>query len=374
MQKKLNEVQQRLSEIDATKFHKMVDTYLNQKYNYDIHSTGTKTGEDKPRKGTPDTLIPLDKGKYIFVEYTTQKTNIKNKFLKDIAKCLDSEKTDIPIHKIAKIIIACNSSLQSNDIEALQQACKDIECEVLTNSTLSHDFVNRYPRIAEEFLGIDIGNILTPNILKKKYLTDFNTISLLVISTPKPIDKFFINLAIIKDKEEEKEREEKLIREAYLNSYEEIYKPKEPIEIEEVINIANKSLVYGKAGIGKTTLCKYIAYKWAKGELYNEFEYMVYIPLREWKTRGIRGAIKDYYYSQDEDSITFNIKENTKKIFFLFDGYDELDSNRKKLLRDEINKYNLTHYIITSRPYGYQKNDFSVDEHFLRRLVLLMRM
>jgi len=49
MQKKLNEVQQRLSEIDATKFHKMVDTYLNQKYNYDIHSTGTKTGEDKPR-------------------------------------------------------------------------------------------------------------------------------------------------------------------------------------------------------------------------------------------------------------------------------------------------------------------------------------
>ena len=36
MQSKLNEVQKRLSEIDATKFHKMVDTYLNKKYNYSI--------------------------------------------------------------------------------------------------------------------------------------------------------------------------------------------------------------------------------------------------------------------------------------------------------------------------------------------------
>jgi len=26
--------------------------------------------------------------------------------------------------------------------------------------------------------------------------------------------------------------------------------------------------------------------------------------------------------------------------------------------------YNLTHYIITTRPYGYQKNDFRVNEHF----------
>lgn len=121
MQIKLNEVQQRLSNIDATKFHKMVDIYLNKKYNYSIHSTGTKTGEDKPRKGTPDTLITLDNGKYIFVEYTTQKTNIKNKFVKDIKKCLEAEKTGISIQKIAKIILACNSSLQANDIETLKK-------------------------------------------------------------------------------------------------------------------------------------------------------------------------------------------------------------------------------------------------------------
>jgi len=184
--------------------------------------------------------------------------------------------------------------------------------------------------------------------LKEKYINNFSTISLLTTNTQKPIDEIFINLAIIKDKKEEQKQDRQLNR--------------EPMEIKELIHTANKSLIYGNAGIGKTTLCKYIAYMWAKGELYDEFEYVVYIPLREWKTGGIQGAIKDYYYSRDTEKLTIDIASN--KILFLFDGYDELDSDRKKLLRDELDKYNLTHYIVTTRPYGYQKNDFRVNEQF----------
>jgi len=360
---KLNEIQQRLSEIDATRFHKLVDSYLSKKYNYSIHSTGTKTGEDKPRKGTPDTLITLDNGYYIFVEYTTQKTKIKDKFIDDIKKCLEPKKTGIEISKIDKIILACNSSLQSDDIEALKQACNSIKCEVITNSTLSYDLVNHYPAIAKEFWGIDIGNILTPNILKEKYLNNFKTISLLA-NDKKPIDDIFINLAIIKEEEKKKDNPKLINREPILSSYEEIHKPKEPIAIKELINTSKKSLIYGKAGIGKTTLCKYIAYKWAKEELYQEFEYIIYIALREWKTKGLKGAIKDNYYSQDEEKITLDIKANNSKMLFLFDGYDELDSDKKKDLTKEIEHYGLSHYIITTRPYGYQKSDFRVNEYF----------
>ena len=206
-------------------------------------------------------------------------------------------------------------------------------------------------------------NTLFSHILKNKYLNNFKTISLLT-NTSKPINDIeeFINLAIIKEREE-KEDEKKLIkRELILNSYEEIHKPKEPIAIKELINTSKKSLIYGKAGIGKTTLCKYISYKWAKGEIYKEFEYIIYLPLREWKNGGIKGAIKDYYYSLDEKEL--NIDFNAYKILFLFDGYDELDSDKKKDLRDEIDKYALSHYIITTRPYGYQKSDFRVDEYF----------
>jgi len=360
---KLNEVQQRLSEIDATRFHKLVDSYLSKKYNYSIHSTGTKTGEDKPRKGTPDTLITLENSHYIFVEYTAKKTKIKDKFIDDIKKCLEVKTTGIEISKIDKIILACNSSLQSNDIEALQHACNGIECEVITNSTLSYDLCSYYPTIVKKFLGIDIDNILTSDILKQRYLSDFKTISLLK-NTTKPIDEIFVNLAIIKEKKDEKSNDKTLNREDFLSSYEEIHKPKEPIEIKELISISKKSLIYGKAGIGKTTLCKYIAYKWAKEEIYQEFEYVIYISLREWKTKGLKGAIKDNYYSQDEEKITLDIKDNNSQILFLFDGYDELDSDKKKDLRDEIDKYALSHYIITTRPYGYQKSDFRVNEHF----------
>ena len=203
---------------------------------------------------------------------------------------------------------------------------------------------------------------MSSDILKENYLNKFSTISLLINDTPKPIEDLFLNLAIIKEKKEKKQDKNLISREALLNSYEEILKPKESIEIKELINISNKSLIYGKAGIGKTTLCKYIAYKWAKDELYSEFEYLVYLPLREWKTGGVLQAIKNDYYPLDSDDLSFDLKG--VNALFLFDGYDELSGERKKDLRDEIEKYGLSHYIITTRPYGYQRNDFRVDEHF----------
>ena len=201
---------------------------------------------------------------------------------------------------------------------------------------------------------------VTPQFLKDYYQHHFKTISLLS-NIPKSIDDIFVNLAIIKEKKEET-KDKRLNREAFLSSYEEIHKPKEPIEIKELVSKSNKSLIYGKAGIGKTTLCKYIAYKWAEGKIYQEFEYVIYIPLREWKNGGIKGAITDYYYSRDENNITIDF--SSKKILFLFDGYDELNSDKKKALIDEVAYYGLNYYLITTRPYGYQKSDFRVDEYF----------
>ena len=92
---KINQIEKTLKEIDATKFHKLIDSYLSKAYSYHIHSNGTKLGEDKPIKGTPDSYVVLENGKYVFIEYTTQKTNIENKFLGDINKCFDEAKTGI---------------------------------------------------------------------------------------------------------------------------------------------------------------------------------------------------------------------------------------------------------------------------------------
>jgi hypothetical protein len=154
---KKNLIEQALSALDATAFHKLVDQYLNKKYNYLIHSIGTKEGEDKPTTGTPDTLIPID-GKYIFVEYTTQKRDIIKKFLDDLKKCFDETKTKIPKAKIEEIILACNSKLSIKDIETLQNRCSNehIACELLTLSVLSNELINHYPSLAEEYLHVTI--------------------------------------------------------------------------------------------------------------------------------------------------------------------------------------------------------------------------
>ena len=199
------------------------------------------------------------------------------------------------------------------------------------------------------------------------YQNHFKTISLLIEDDKKPIDDIYVNLAIIKEEKEEdiKDKSKLLDRDKIINSYEEIYKPKEPIAIEELIEKSSKynsakALIYGKAGIGKTTFCKYITYRWAKGELYGKFDNVVYIALREWKEDGLESIIKKIYFEEKHKDQVIEIDQS--KTLFLFDGYDELSES--SLLHGAIKKYNLQNYIITSRPYGYRKSDFDVNEVF----------
>ena len=232
----------------------------------------------------------------------------------------------------------------------------EIYCQEKRNLNISRYFFERDTKW-------ELTNNGFKDTLRYCYLKNFKTISLLDEKKKRVLD-IFVNLAIIKERKEEKTKDKLLNRETFLSSYEEIHKPKEPIEIKELINTSKKSLIYGKAGVGKTTLCKYIAYKWAKGELYNKFEYVVYIPLRKWDSTQLKEVIRSHYYSQYKEEIDLDIKENSNKILFLFDGYDELKSDKRDGLHKAIRDNKLTNYIITTRPYGYQKSDFRVDEYF----------
>lgn len=181
---KVNQVEKILHEIDATKFHKLADSFLSKKFSYEIHSNGTKIGEDKPTKGTPDSFAISENGLYVFMEYTTQKTNITEKFLKDLEKCFDEEKTGIPVNQIEKVILACNSDLNPEEIKILFDSCKakNIGCTFFGNSSIANELTNTYPMIAKEFLdiSIDSGQILDyDNFIKtydaNKYSTSLNT-------------------------------------------------------------------------------------------------------------------------------------------------------------------------------------------------------
>jgi hypothetical protein len=181
---KINQIEKKLSEVDASRFHKLLDAYLSKAYGYKIVSNGIKLAEDKPTKGTPDSYAILENEKYVFAEYTTQKTNVKDKFLDDISKCLDEEKTGIKVNNIEKIILACNTDLKLEEIQELKSKCKEsnIECEVFGNSTLANELFNRYTTISKEFLDIstDTQQILdyddfVNNFEVNKYSTSLNS-------------------------------------------------------------------------------------------------------------------------------------------------------------------------------------------------------
>src|SRR5690606_16535709 len=99
----------------------------------------------------------------------------------------------------------------------------------------------------------------------------------------------------------------------------------------------NRILIQGRAGIGKTTLCQYIAYLWMQGQLWSHYKWVFWIPLRQ--------LLKDYYTDKIEITLTevlyqecFNgdknysleiIKEilaNKNEMLLLVDGYDEVVS------------------------------------------------
>jgi hypothetical protein len=116
---KINQIQNELGNLGDAAFQKLADAYLHKKGYEQIHTIGSVIGADKVRKGTPDSLVTLSDGKYVFAEYTTQKNGVGNKFKDDLHKCLDEKKTGIPVNKIKEVVFCCTSFLTTQDIEII---------------------------------------------------------------------------------------------------------------------------------------------------------------------------------------------------------------------------------------------------------------
>lgn len=184
----------------------------------------------------------------------------------------------------------------------------------------------------------------------------------------------YINLAIV-DTKEQQVKEKKLLNVQYTNeilsTYEEIYGAKIKIDIKNIFDKCadqkKNTLVLGRAGIGKTTFCRYVAYQWATGELWQEYELLVLIPLRNLtKSRypvlktGARYSlidlIKTEYHcpnlSHNDETILKEQLDNNK-VLWLLDGYDEIivqniPSHLEYLLEQLLKT---PHHILTTRPY-----------------------
>lgn len=155
----IDEIKQRILQLDAGSFQSMCDRYLSKIGYPNIVSLGTQAGTQKTTRGTPDTYFCDANGKYVFVEYTTQQSNLPAKIKADIQKCLDLSVTQIPHDKISEIIYCHTSSnIAPKDDTVFRTMCENvgIQFTIYGIDQLAQDFYLKHRGIAKDYLHIAI--------------------------------------------------------------------------------------------------------------------------------------------------------------------------------------------------------------------------
>ena len=184
------------------------------------------------------------------------------------------------------------------------------------------------------------------------------------------IDQNYINLSIVQSKEQHG-KEEQLRDTQYTNTimgaYEEIYGSKTSIKVEDMFkaceNEEKQVLVFGRAGIGKSTFCRYVAYQWATGSYWSQYQLLALIRLRRLtsdrypkeKSHSLLDlVIKEVFHNDlsEKDKQLLETHFDPKQTLWILDGYDEIVQNIPSHLEDLLKQLLKTpHHILTSRPY-----------------------
>ena len=155
----IESIKQKILQLDAGTFQNLCDSYLCKIGYSNIVSLGGEAGTRKTTLGTPDTYFIAPDGKYIFVEYTTQKTKLFAKIKDDIKKCLNTSRTGIPHDKISEIIYCHTSSnLSPHQDSEMKALCENfgIKLTVIGIDKLAEDIYLFHHNLSRDFLGISI--------------------------------------------------------------------------------------------------------------------------------------------------------------------------------------------------------------------------
>jgi S-adenosylhomocysteine hydrolase len=170
-----------------------------------------------------------------------------------------------------------------------------------------------------------------------------------------------------------------------IQAYEDFYRVKESILTDSIFNEHSRAMIIGRAGIGKTTFCKYVLWQWSEGCCWTQYEHVYCLPLRYLisfmsscdTSEGLSNAFgllaKFIEFTLQSQSKTVDIykldsqkikaqlvdKDVLEKTLFVLDGLDELAAfirgNEKDQERaHEFFKFllKLPCYLLTSRPHA----------------------
>lgn len=216
----ITDIKRKILELAPAPFQEFCDTLIH-KHGYGlVHGYGMKSGTGNTTIGNPDTYFRKENGKYLFVAYTIQQTNIYSKIKEDIDKCLDSDKTGLDASEIEDIICCHTSSnLSAGDDRKLHDYCESygIALTIWGIDELANQVHNQYRSLVKDYLGL---NIDTTQILSHEdFITLYDANDMVA-----PLNTVFQ------------------------------FREKEKEEIIDAIDASPIVVVSGKAGVGKTRL------------------------------------------------------------------------------------------------------------------------
>ncbi len=220
---RLQTIENKLTEINPTVFQELCDSILiRTNLNYkSISRSGSVTGKQKTKKGTPDTLILLPNGKYLMIEYSTDISSGFKKLKDDILKNLDAGKTQIKKEQIKEIVVCFNFNINNKQIEELKQIVfkEGISLDVWKLNRLAIEINLHHSDLANRYLGLplDTGQIVSLD----KFVEEYNKASQGIAA---PLNNKFLH------------RENELK------------------EINEKLELSDIIIITGSPGVGKTKL------------------------------------------------------------------------------------------------------------------------
>jgi len=176
---RLQSIENAIRDINETIFQELCDSYLAiRNDNYAAYSrTGSMSGKQKTRIGTPDSFFLLPDGRYIFVECSTNVTLGASKLVEDVQKCLDTNKTDIEHEQIAEIILCINFNLNASEMEQIRSQLNNtrIRLTIISRDSLSIELHLNHRDLAHYYLGLplDTGQVVS----MEQFILEYNKAS-----------------------------------------------------------------------------------------------------------------------------------------------------------------------------------------------------